>query len=78
MSAATRRRPKQSYAGLTTKPDGLSFRTVELAMNYFLRQGDPAAARKLLDDFNKVYPDNALIGLLRPQLKQKAAAADRQ
>jgi Flp pilus assembly protein TadD len=63
---------KQSYVGLTTKPDGLSFRTVELAMNYFLRQGDPAAAGKLLDDFNKVYPDNALIGLLRPQLKQKA------
>jgi hypothetical protein len=60
-----------SYAALATKPDSLSFRTVELTMNYFLRKGDVKAATKLLDDFNKTYPDNSLIGLLRPQLKQK-------
>jgi tetratricopeptide (TPR) repeat protein len=59
------------YAALATKPDGLSFRTVELTVNYFLRKGDAAAATKLLDDFTKVYPDNALTGLLRLQLKQK-------
>jgi len=63
---------KQSYAGLTTKPEGLSFRTVELALNYFLRQGDAPAAEKLLQDFDNAYPDNALVGLLRPQLKKKA------
>jgi tetratricopeptide (TPR) repeat protein len=63
---------KQGYAGLTSKPEGLSFRTVELAMNYFLRQGDAASAGRLLDDFNRVYPDNALVDLLRPQLNQKA------
>ncbi|MFM9844059.1 MAG: tetratricopeptide repeat protein [Dongiaceae bacterium] len=61
----------ERYAGLATKPDGLSFRTVELTMNHFLRKGDAKAAAKLLDDFNKTYPDNSLIGLLRPQLKQK-------
>ena len=60
-----------SYAALAVKPDSLSFRTVELTMNYFLRKGDVKAATKLLDDFNKTYPDNSLIGLLRPQLKQK-------
>ncbi len=59
------------YAALATKPEGLSFRTVELTVNYFLRKGDAAAATKLLDDFTKIYPDNSLIGLLRLQLKQK-------
>ncbi len=59
------------YAALATKPDSLSFRTVELTVNYFLRKGDAAAATKLLDDFTKIYPDNSLIGLLRLQLKQK-------
>jgi tetratricopeptide (TPR) repeat protein len=61
----------QSFAALAAKADGLSFRTVELTMNYFLRKGDTAAATKLLDDFSKTYPDNSLIGPLRPQLKQK-------
>jgi len=69
--AADKAAAAQGYAGLAAKPDGLSFRTLELTVNYFLRQGDPAAAEKLLNDFNKVYPDNALIGLLQPQLKQK-------
>ncbi|HVR67549.1 MAG TPA: tetratricopeptide repeat protein [Verrucomicrobiae bacterium] len=61
----------KSYTALAATPDSLSFRTVELTMNYFLRKGDAKAATKLLDDFNKTYPDNSLIGLLRPQLKQK-------
>jgi tetratricopeptide (TPR) repeat protein len=61
----------QGYTSLAARPDTLSFRTVELTMNYFLRQGDAVAAEKVLNDFNKVYPDNALVGLLRPQLKQK-------
>ena len=60
-----------SYAALAVKPDSLSFRTVELTMNYFLRKGDTAAATKLLDEFSTTYPDNSLICLLRPQLKQK-------
>jgi tetratricopeptide (TPR) repeat protein len=63
-----------SYAVLAAKPVGLSFRTVELTMNFFLRKGDAKAVTKLLDDFNKTYPDNSLIGLLRPQLKQAATA----
>jgi tetratricopeptide (TPR) repeat protein len=60
-----------SYAGIAARADVLSFRTVELTMNFFLRKGDTASATKLLEDFNKVYPDNSLLGLLRTQLKQK-------
>ncbi|HEY7688199.1 MAG TPA: tetratricopeptide repeat protein, partial [Dongiaceae bacterium] len=62
---------EKGFAGLAAKPDGLSFRTVELAMNYYLRQGNAEMAGKLLDNFIKAYPDNPLIGLLRQQLKQK-------
>jgi tetratricopeptide (TPR) repeat protein len=63
-----------AYGALAARADSLSFRTVELTMNYDLRKGDTAAATKLLDDFNKTYPDNSLLGLLRPKLKQKPRA----
>jgi Flp pilus assembly protein TadD len=59
------------YRALAGQPDALSFRTLELAANHFLRRGDGEAAAKLIDDFNKIYPDNSLIGLLRTQLEQR-------